>query len=101
MSRTTSAKKAQRSSLRKRARNLMQNAALDKLVRNFKKTSEPTKEQVSLMQKALDKAGKTGVLHPRAAARTKSRLLAKRAAAPITATKKAKAKRPIKKTNKK
>ena len=101
MPRTKSAKKAERSSARKQTKNRQQAAAIDKLVRAVKKTPEPTKEQMSLVQKALDKAAKTGLMHARTAARAKSRLLKQRSAPVITATKKSTAKRPKKKTIKK
>ncbi len=92
MPRTTSAKKALRGSIAKRGQNLVQGAQLDRLVRAFKKTTEPAAAEISTLQKALDKAAKTGLMHVRKAARIKSRLLKKRTAA-VVPTKKSSAKK--------
>lgn len=90
MPRTKSAKKAERASLRKRGHNLVIAAGLDRLLRGLKKTEEPTGEQHSTVQKAIDKAAKTGLMHPRKADRMKSRLLKTRTGprAIVKATKK-------------
>ena len=69
---TDSAKKAIRQSERRRARNLRRNRTLKQVLKEFKKT--PGKETYARLQKALDKAAKTGVIHRNRAARTKARL---------------------------
>lgn len=76
---TSSAKKALRSSKRKRLVNLAAKEKLTKTVKTVKKlvvakTKEGTKEALSLAYKALDKAAKNGVIKKNAASRKKSRL---------------------------
>lgn len=76
---TSSAKKALRSSKRKRLVNLASKDSFAKTVKNVKKlivskTKEGTKEALSLAYKALDKAAKKGVIKKNAASRKKSRL---------------------------
>ena len=78
---TTSAKKALRSSKRKHAFNLKKKDSFTKSVKNLKKLvlEKKTKEAEALfsqVQKALDKATKTGVLKKNTSSRKKSRLSA-------------------------
>lgn len=76
---TSSAKKALRSSKRKRIVNLATKEKVAKTVKNVKKliiskTKEGTKEALILAFKALDKAAKKGVIKKNSASRKKSRL---------------------------
>jgi small subunit ribosomal protein S20 len=76
---TSSAKKALRSSKRKRLVNLAAKEKMTKSVKSVKKlvtskTKEGTKEALSLAYKAIDKAAKKGVIKKNAASRKKSRL---------------------------
>ncbi len=78
---TTSAKKALRSSGKKRAFNLRKKDILNKTVKQVKKLvgEKKTKEAMALMpqvQKILDKATKTGLIKKNAASRKKSRISA-------------------------
>lgn len=78
---TSSAKKALRSSLRKRAVNLVNKKKLNDTVKKFRKlvTEAKVKEAKALfpaLQKALDKSVKTGILKKNAVARKKSRFVA-------------------------
>lgn len=78
---TSSAKKALRSSKRKRLVNLANKETMNKSVKAVKKlvvskTKEGTKEALSLAYKALDKAAKKGVIKKNTASRKKSRLAA-------------------------
>jgi small subunit ribosomal protein S20 len=78
---TTSAKKALRSSLRKRAVNLVNKKNVTDTVKKFKKlvTEGNIKEAKAIfptIQKALDKSAKIGVIKKNAAARKKSRFAA-------------------------
>ena len=78
---TSSAKKALRSSKRKRIVNLATKEKMNKTVKSVKKlvvakTKEVTKEALSLAYKALDKAAKKGVIKKNTASRRKSRLSA-------------------------
>lgn len=75
MPRTTSAKKALRGSQTKRARNLVQAARLDHVLRMFARATEHTTTDLRGVQKALDKATKTGLLQPARANRIKSRIM--------------------------
>ncbi|MDP3785294.1 MAG: 30S ribosomal protein S20 [bacterium] len=76
---TKSAKKALRQALRRRERNLDRKKELQKVLKNFtrlvkaKKTDE-AKNYFPQVQKALDKASKTGLLKKNTASRKKSRL---------------------------
>ena len=76
---TKSAKKALRQSLKRREQNLARKRALAKTLKNFlrlikaKKTDE-AKNYFASVQKALDKAAKTGLLKKNTASRKKSRL---------------------------
>jgi small subunit ribosomal protein S20 len=76
---TSSAKKALRSSKRKRLVNLAAKEKMNKTVKEVKKlvvnkSKEGTKEALTLAYKALDKAAKKGVIKKNAASRKKSRL---------------------------
>ena len=76
---TSSAKKALRSSKRKRFVNLATKEKMNKTVKDVKKmvaskTKEGTKEALSLAYQALDKAAKNGVIKKNAASRKKARL---------------------------
>jgi small subunit ribosomal protein S20 len=76
---TSSAKKALRSSKRKRLVNLVSKEKMNKTVKAVKKlvvakTKEGTKEALVLAYKALDKAAKKGVIKKNTASRKKSRL---------------------------
>lgn len=78
---TTSAKKALRGSLRKRAVNLTRKKSVTDVVKKFKKlvTEKKVKEAKVLfpeVQKALDKSAKTGLIKKNAASRKKSRFVA-------------------------
>lgn len=63
---TKSAKKSLRVSLRKRAQNLKREKALEKELKQSK--------DLLKLQKLIDKAAKTGVIHKNKAARLKSKL---------------------------
>jgi small subunit ribosomal protein S20 len=78
---TTSAKKALRSSKRKHVFNLKKKDQVSKVVKQFKKLiiDKNTKEAAKLfpqVQKALDKATKTGLLKKNTSSRRKSRFSA-------------------------
>jgi small subunit ribosomal protein S20 len=78
---TTSAKKALRSSKRKRGFNITKKELLNKVVKKVKKLvlEKKTKEALALMpevQKIIDKSVKTGLLKRNTAARKKSRIVA-------------------------
>lgn len=77
---TKSAKKALRQTERRTLRNLKRREAYRRLLRDIRKhlSAGRTAEAASLIPpayRALDKAAKTGVLKPNAAARRKSRLM--------------------------
>ena len=67
-----SAQKKMRSDSRKRQYNLQRKSVVKQAIKAMEK--EPTKENFSTAQKALDKAAKTNVIHKNKAARLKSRL---------------------------
>ncbi len=76
---TKSAKKALRQSLRKRERNLDRKKGLQKVLKVFTglvkaKKADEAKNYFASVQKALDKAVKTGLLKKNTASRKKSRL---------------------------
>lgn len=78
---TSSAKKALRSSARKRVFNLRRKNAIDSTMKQFKKllAEKKVKEAevlVPSIYQALDKAAKTGYIKANTAARTKSRVVA-------------------------
>ena len=77
---TKGAKKAHRSSLRKRVFNMRRKSELTDVVKKVKKHigAGELKEATALMPqayKAIDKAAKGGVIKPNTAARKKSRLM--------------------------
>ena len=77
---TKGAKKANRSSLRKRVFNVRRKATLHDVVKELRTHVDAgkTKEAEELMPKAykaIDKAAKKGVIKPNTAARKKSRLM--------------------------
>ncbi|MBI2482304.1 MAG: 30S ribosomal protein S20 [Candidatus Vogelbacteria bacterium] len=70
-----SAKKALRSSKRKRIQNDLRRDAMREAIRNTKKaTGNEAKAALSLAYQAIDKAAKRGIIKKNAAARKKSRL---------------------------
>jgi small subunit ribosomal protein S20 len=79
---TTSAKKALRGSKRKRVFNLHRKNEMQSVIKEYKKliaakkTAEATK-LIPKLQKAIDKAEKTGIIKKNNAARKKSRLMSK------------------------
>lgn len=78
---TKGAKKAHRSSLKKRVYNIRRKVAMHDVVKQVRKhvTAGEVKEAEALMPKAyqaIDKAAKRGVIKPNTAARKKSRLVA-------------------------
>ncbi|MBI2096285.1 MAG: 30S ribosomal protein S20 [Candidatus Taylorbacteria bacterium] len=78
---TKSAKKALRSSMRKRAFNLRRKRRISEVTKRIRKliAEKKTAEALALLPaayQAIDKAAKTNFLHKRAAARKKSRLAA-------------------------
>lgn len=77
---TASAKKALRQTKRRTARNLRRRETYKKVLKQIRRhlAAKKIKEAEALVPqayKALDKAAKTGVLKPNAAARRKSRLM--------------------------
>lgn len=77
---TTSAKKALRSSKRKRVFNLRRKNDMQNVIKEYKKliTAKKTAEAQKLipkLQQAIDKAQKRGVIKKNTASRKKSRLL--------------------------
>ncbi len=75
MPQTKSRKKDLRQARARRQRNLKVKRAYRKAVRAAREAGETVGPEVSQAYKALDKAAKTHVLHPRAAARRKARLM--------------------------
>jgi small subunit ribosomal protein S20 len=78
---TSSAKKALRSSVKKRVNNLRRKTAIDVSIKKFRKlvVDKKAKEAAALLPtlyKALDKAAKTGYIKKNAASRLKSRAAA-------------------------
>ncbi len=72
---TSSAKKALRSSLRKRAQNDERRSAARTAIKSAKTAgAKATKEQVALAYKAIDKALKRGLIKKNTAARRKSQV---------------------------
>lgn len=70
-----SAKKKMRSDKRKQARNLKLKVGVKKVLKNAK--NNPGADQMSAVQKALDKAVTARIIHKNKAARLKSRLAKK------------------------
>jgi len=76
---TKSAKKALRQNLKRRDRNLLYKNKMKSLIKEvkklvFQKKIEEAKKLLPKIYKALDKAGKVGVIKLRTAARKKSRI---------------------------
>lgn len=74
-----SAKKALRQSKRRRAKNIQQKEAANKIAKQIralvgKGKKEEAQKELSLLYKAFDKSAKTGVIKKNTAARYKSRL---------------------------
>lgn len=69
---TSSAKKAHRASLRKRAFNVRRKRALSSTVKDARK--EMSTESLAKAYQAIDKAAKRGIIKKNTAARKKSRL---------------------------
>jgi small subunit ribosomal protein S20 len=93
MPNTKSALKAERQALVRRDRNRAANTRLRTLAKNFRSTAEKTDVDAEVKTKAassfhsgLDKAAKSGIIHPNKAARLKSRSAArlKKAAEPAS-----------------
>jgi small subunit ribosomal protein S20 len=77
---TTSAKKALRQSLRKRAQNKIKSEQMKKAIKSIKKLIDVGKKSeaaklVSSAYKAIDKAAKTGVIKKNTAGRKKAVLM--------------------------
>jgi len=78
---TTGAKKAHRSSLRKRVFNMRRSRTLTEVIKTVRKhiAAGETKEATTMLpaaQKAIDKAVKNGIIKANTANRKKSRLVA-------------------------
>lgn len=78
---TTSAKKALRNSNKKRVFNMRKKDTMQGALKKFKKliaekNTKGAKEHMAQVQKALDKATKTGLIKKNTASRKKSRLSA-------------------------
>lgn len=69
---TQSAKKAMRSSARKRASNLVRKDAMKEAIKKFRLA--PSREALPALYQTIDKAAKKGVIKANTAARRKSRL---------------------------
>ena len=79
---TSSAKKALRSSKRKRVFNLRRKDEMQKVVKEYKKLIstkkvDEAKKLIPKLQKAIDKAAKRGIIKKNTAARKKSRFMKK------------------------
>lgn len=77
---TSSAKKALRSSKKKKVFNLRRKNEMQKVIKQYRKLisakkNEEAKKLIPSLQKAIDKATKRGVIKKNTAARKKSRLL--------------------------
>lgn len=72
-----SRKKDLRRTRARHERNLIKKSAAKMAVRAAREQGSPDAPEVTAAYKALDKAAKTGVIHPHTAARRKSRLMAK------------------------
>lgn len=75
MARKPSALKAARASLRRRILNYKRRTTIERLARAIKISLKPNDKLLQEFQKAVDKAAGRGVIHPRTAARLKSRLV--------------------------
>ena len=79
MANTTSARKAQRQSIKRKKLNLAKKSRVHRLTKEFqvlvsKKETGQAQDLLSQAYKAIDKAAKTGILKKNTAARKKSRL---------------------------
>lgn len=79
---TSSAKKALRSSKRKKVFNLRRKNEMQKVIKDYKKLvsakkTEEAEKLIPRLQKAIDKAEKRGVIKKNTASRKKSRLIKK------------------------
>ena len=72
-----SRKKDLRKAEARHERNLVKKRTAKMALRAAKEQPSPQAPEVAAAYKALDKAAKAGVLHPRTAARRKARLMAK------------------------
>jgi len=77
---TSSAKKALRSSKKKRVFNLRRKNEMQSIVKEYKKLisakkTDETKKLIPKLQKTIDKAAKRGIIKKNTAARKKSRLI--------------------------
>ena len=77
---TSSAKKALRSSKRKRVFNLRRKDEMQNVIKEYKKLvsakrTEDAKRLIPKLQKAIDKAAKRGLIKKNTASRKKSRLI--------------------------
>jgi len=77
---TTSAKKALRGSKRKRVFNLRRKNEMQNVVKEYKKLvlakkTDEAQKLIPKLQKAIDKARKTGIIKKNTASRKKSRLM--------------------------
>lgn len=79
---TSSAKKALRSSKRKRVFNLKRKNEMQSVIKEYKKLvlakkTDEAKKLIPKLQKAIDKAEKKGIIKKNTASRKKSRLMKK------------------------
>ena len=77
---TSSAKKALRSSKRKRIFNLRRKGEMQSVIKQYKKLvsakkTDEAKKLIPKLQKAIDKAAKRGIIKKNTASRKKSRLI--------------------------
>lgn len=82
MPNTSASKKSLRQNERRRARNAKKKKKLKDTIKSFEKTVESgeiekASDMFSEVQKIIDKAAKTNIIHENKAARTKSRLTKK------------------------
>ncbi|MBI5153312.1 MAG: 30S ribosomal protein S20 [Parcubacteria group bacterium] len=79
MPNTTSAQKALRQSLTRRAKNITKKVAMKVAIKKLAQTKDKGEKvgSLSLAYKSIDKAAKSGVIHKNKAARIKSRLAKK------------------------
>jgi len=76
MPNTTSAQKALRQSLTRRAKNITKKVAIKAAIKKLTQTKDKNEksQSLSLAYKSIDKAAKGGVIHKNKAARIKSRM---------------------------
>ncbi|MBI4175127.1 30S ribosomal protein S20 [Candidatus Berkelbacteria bacterium] len=75
MSRTKSALKAHRVSLRRRSMNLRRTTLADRSIRTVRKAATPTADQIRTAVTAIDKSVKHKLMHWRKAARLKGQMM--------------------------